>query len=105
MGTVWVTPSPESITIPEQNGQKFVLTELQRGLLTSCSSRGIEGEHCLNGDVHGGSVEGFEHDLSHLFSVGLGVQWGFSQEDWVFLRSNSEFVVEGVVPDLLHIVP
>jgi hypothetical protein len=59
----------------------------------------------LDGDVHGGSVESFEHDLGHLLSVGLGVQWGLSKEDGVLLWGDSELVVEGVVPDLLHIVP
>ena len=33
------------------------------GLLTRCTARSIEGEHGLNGDVHGGDVEGFKHDL------------------------------------------
>lgn len=33
------------------------------GLLTRCAARSIEGEHSLNGDVHGGDVEGFKHDL------------------------------------------
>jgi len=72
---------------------------------TSGSSRGIEGEYGLNGDVHGGSVEGLEHDLGHLFSVGLGIQRSFSEKNRVFLRSYSQFIVEGVMPDLLHIVP
>ena len=59
----------------------------------------------LDGDVHGGIVESFEHDLGHLLSVSLGVQWGLSEEDGVLFWGNSELVVEGVVPDLLHIVP
>merc|ERR1719327_2085659 len=29
----------------------------------------------------------------------------FSEEDGRFFRSNTELVVEGVVPDLLHIIP
>lgn len=33
------------------------------GSLTCCAARGIEGEHGLNGDVHGRDVEGFKHDL------------------------------------------
>lgn len=33
------------------------------GLLTRRAARSIEGEHSLNGDVHGGDVEGFKHDL------------------------------------------
>ena len=72
---------------------------------SSGSSRGVEGQDGLDGNVHGGGVEGLEHDLGHLFSVGLWVEWCLSEEDWVFLWSNSELIVEGVMPDLLHIVP
>lgn len=32
-------------------------------LLTSGAAGGVEGEHGLDGHVHGGDVEGFEHDL------------------------------------------
>ncbi|KAE9411650.1 hypothetical protein Angca_001693, partial [Angiostrongylus cantonensis] len=56
-------------------------------------------------DVHGRGVEGLEHDLSHLLAVGLGVQGSLSQQNGVFLRSNTEFVVEGVMPDLFHVIP
>ena len=50
-------------------------------------------------------VEGLEHDLSHLLSVCLWVQRSLSEENWVFFWGNSELIVEGVMPDLLHIVP
>ena len=50
-------------------------------------------------------VEGFEHDLGHFLTVSLWVQWGFSQQNWVFLWGDTQFVVEGVMPDLLHIIP
>jgi hypothetical protein len=46
-----------------------------------------------------------EHDLGHALSVGLGVEWGLGEENWVFLRSDTELVVKGVVPDLLHVIP
>jgi len=72
---------------------------------TGGSTGSVQGKDGLDGDVHGGSVESFEHDLGHLLSVGLGVQWGLSKEDGVLLWGDSELVVEGVVPDLLHIVP
>merc|ERR1712080_95160 len=72
---------------------------------TSGTAGGIQGEHGLDGDVHGRGVEGLEHDLGHLLPVGLGVEGGFRQEDRVFLWSNTELVVESVVPDLLHVVP
>merc|ERR1719195_705753 len=72
---------------------------------TSGTARGIEGKDSLDGDVHGGHVEGLEHDLGHLLPVGLGVQGSLSQEDGLLLWGNTELIVEGVVPDLLHVVP
>merc|ERR1712108_18821 len=68
-------------------------------------SRGIEGKDSLDGDIHGGHVEGLKHDLSHLLTVSLGVEGSLSKKDRLFLRGNTEFIVEGVVPDLLHIIP
>merc|ERR1719354_903418 len=72
---------------------------------TGGPTRSVQGEDGLDSNIHGGGVEGLEHDLCHLFSVGLGVQRGFGQQDGMFLGGNSELVVEGVMPDLLHIVP
>merc|ERR1719447_361300 len=69
------------------------------------TARGVQGKHSLDGDVHGGHVEGLEHDLGHLLPVGLGVERSLSQEDGLLLGGNAELVVEGVVPDLLHVVP
>merc|ERR1711936_170346 len=34
-----------------------------------------------------------------------GIEGGFSQEDRLLLGSNTEFIVEGVVPDLFHVIP
>merc|ERR1712029_883435 len=72
---------------------------------TSGTARGIEGEDSLDGDIHGGHVEGLEHDLGHLLTVSLGVEGSLSEEDGLFLGGNTEFIVEGVVPDLLHVIP
>merc|ERR1712002_1378700 len=72
---------------------------------TGGTSGGIEGEDSLDGNIHGGHVEGLEHDLGHLLTVCLGVEGSLSQEDRLFLRSNTELIVEGVVPDLLHVIP
>merc|ERR1712119_93274 len=72
---------------------------------TSGTTRGIEREDCLNGNIHGRHIEGLKHDLSHLLTVSLGVEWSLSEEDGLFLRSNTELIVEGVVPDLLHVIP
>merc|ERR1719486_819298 len=72
---------------------------------TGGTTGGIEGEDGLDGNIHGGHVEGFEHDLSHLLTVSLGVEGSLSEEDGLFLGGNTEFIVEGVMPDLLHIIP
>merc|ERR1712008_501052 len=72
---------------------------------TGGTTGGIEGEDGLDGNIHGGHVEGLEHDLSHLLTVSLGVEGSLSEEDGLFLGGNTEFIVEGVVPDLLHIIP
>merc|ERR1712114_6897 len=72
---------------------------------TSSTARGVEGEDSLDGNIHGGHVEGLKHDLGHLFTVSLGVEGSLSEENRLFLRGNTEFIVEGVVPDLLHVIP
>merc|ERR1712193_63305 len=72
---------------------------------TGGSAGGVEGEDGLDADVHGGDVEGLEHDLGHLLTVGLGVEGSLGQEDGLLLGGDTELVVEGVVPDLLHVVP
>merc|ERR1711892_326612 len=72
---------------------------------TSGTSGSVEGEDSLDGDIHGGHVEGLEHDLGHLLTVGLWVEGSLSEEDGLFLRGNTEFIEEGVVPDFLHVIP
>ena len=59
----------------------------------------------LGAHVHRRHAEGLEHDLNHALTVGLWVERGLSEEDRVLFGGNAELVVEGVVPDLLHIVP
>lgn len=72
---------------------------------TCGTTTGIQRQDGLDGDVHSGGVEGLEHDLGHLLTVSLWVQGRLSEEDGVFLGSHTELVVEGVMPDLLHVVP
>ena len=50
---------------------------------TGGTSGRIERQDGLDGDVHGGGVEGLEHDLSHLLAVGLGVQGSLGQQNGV----------------------
>ena len=72
---------------------------------TGSSTGSVQGKDGLDRDVESGGVEGLEHDLGHLFSVLLGVERSLGEQNGVFLGSDSELVVEGVVPNLLHVVP
>ena len=73
--------------------------------LTGGTAGGVKGQHCLDGHVHGRNVEGLKHDLGHLLAVGLGVEGRLGEQGGVLLGGHAELVVEGVVPDLLHVVP
>ena len=72
---------------------------------TSCATRGIERQNSLDRNVESWGIEGLENDLGHLLAVRLWVNGSFGEQDWVFLRSDTQFVVEGVMPDLLHVIP
>merc|ERR1712214_3760 len=93
----------ESITFIDGDGVRNTITRVHDD--TGGTTRGIEREDSLDSNIHGGHVEGLEHDLSHLLTVSLGVEGSLSEEDGLFLGGNTEFIVEGVMPDLLHIIP
>merc|ERR1711953_1254592 len=93
----------KSITFIDGDGVGDTITRVHDN--TSGTTRSVEGEDSLDGNIHGGHVEGLKHDLGHLFTVGLGVQWGLSQENGLLLWGNAELIVEGVMPDLLHVIP
>lgn len=43
--------------------------------------------------------------LSVNLPVGFRVEGSLSEEDWVLFWGNAKLIVEGVMPDLLHIIP
>ena len=88
----------EGITFIDGHSVGDTITRVKHD--TSGTSRGIQGEHGLDGDVHGWGVEGLEHDLGHLLTVGFGVEGSFGQQHRVLLGGDTEFIVEGVMPDL-----
>merc|ERR1712073_40925 len=72
---------------------------------TSSTARSIKRKDSLDGNIHGRHVEGLKHDLGHLLTVSLWVKGSLSKENWLFLRGNTELIVEGVMPDLFHVIP
>jgi hypothetical protein len=93
----------KSITLIDRDSVGDTITRVKHA--SGGTTRGIERQDGLNVNIHSRDVEGLEHDLGHAFSVGLRVKRSLSKKDRVFLRSDTKFVVEGVVPDLLHIIP
>ena len=75
---------------------------------TILSPVNVKTNHPLNHPVshlHGRRVEGFEHDLRHLFAIGFGIEGRLGQQDWMLFGCDAKLVVKGVMPNLLHIVP
>ena len=93
----------QSISLIDWDCVGNTITRIQDN--TGCPTRGVQGEYSLDGHVHGGGVEGFEHDLGHLLPVGLGVEGSLGQENGVFFGGDTELIVEGVMPNLLHVIP
>merc|ERR1712213_252804 len=93
----------KSITLIDRNVVGDTITRVHDH--ASCTTRSIEGEDSLDGNIHGRHVEGLKHDLSHLLTVSLRVKGSLSQEDGLLLGGNTEFIVESVMPDLLHVIP
>ena len=69
------------------------------------ATRSVERKDSLDGDVKSRGVKGLEHDLSHFFTIRLWIEGSLCEEDWVFFRGNTEFVVKCVVPNFFHVVP
>ena len=93
----------QGITLVDGHSVADAVTRVQHD--ASGTTRGVQGQHGLDGHVHGWGVEGLEHDLRHLLTVGLGVEGGLCEQDRVLLGGHTQLVVEGVVPDLLHVIP
>ena len=93
----------QSISLIDWDCVGNTITRIQDN--TGCPTRGVQGEYSLDGHVHGGGVEGFEHDLGHLLPVGLGIEGSLGQENGVFFRGDTELIVKGVMPNLFHVIP
>ena len=93
----------KSVSLVDGDGVGHTITRVQH--TSGGSAGGVQGEHGLDVHVHGGHVEGLEHDLSHALPVSLRIKRGLSEKDGMLLGSHAKLVVEGVVPDLLHVIP
>ena len=65
----------------------------------------VQRQHCLDRDVDTAEVIPLEHDLAHPFSVFQWVHGRFSKEDFAARGVDFHFLVEGIVPQMIHVVP
>mmetsp|Transcript_14815 Transcript_14815/g.37149 ORF Transcript_14815/g.37149 Transcript_14815/m.37149 type:complete len:432 (-) Transcript_14815:552-1847(-) len=69
------------------------------------ASGGVQAHHRLDGDIHVRHVKCLEHELSHHLAIFLRIMRRLGQKHGMLLGRNAKLVVEGVMPDLLHIIP
>jgi len=72
---------------------------------TSGTAIGVKRKDSLNRDGEARNLECLEHHLCHLLSVRLGVAGSLSEHDILLGGIDSEFIIEAVLPDFLHVVP
>jgi len=93
----------KSVTLVDGDGVGDAIADVQDE--TGGATGSVEGKNSLDAHVSGGCVEGLKDDLNELFPVALGVEGRLGVEMRRFVGRDSQLVVEGVVPDLLHVVP
>lgn len=65
----------------------------------------VEGENGLDGDVDALEAVPLKHYFDHLLAVAERVEWGLGEQDLAAGRVDLELFKEGVVPEVLHVVP
>jgi hypothetical protein len=93
----------DSVTLIDRDGVRYTISRVKDN--TSSSTRGVESANSLHADVKAGHVEDFKHNLSHAFTVLLGVEGCLSHKDRVLFGRDTELIVEGMVPYFFHVVP
>merc|ERR1719283_302556 len=93
----------ESETFINGDGVRDTISDVEDE--TSSTARGVQGEHGLDAHVGGGSIEGLEDNLDELLPIRFGVEGSLRVEMRRFIGRDSQLIVEGVMPDLLHVVP
>merc|ERR1719300_2304995 len=93
----------EGVTLVDGDGMGNAIADVEDEAGGTTGS--VQGKHGLDAHVRGGGVEGLEDDLDELLAVGLGVERGLGVEMRRLVGGDSQLVVEGMVPDLLHVIP
>ena len=65
----------------------------------------IQRQHRLDRDIHALEAILLKHDLAHPLSIDLRVHGGFRKEDLTACGVDAQLLLEGVVPEVLHVFP
>ena len=65
----------------------------------------IQRQHRLDRHIHVLKPILLKHDLHHLLPIRLGVHRGLGEEHLAPVRIDPEFLLKGVVPEVLHVFP
>merc|ERR1719447_298085 len=93
----------KGVTLVDGDGVGDTISDVEDE--TGGTTGSVEGKDGLDADVSCWRVEGLENDLDHLLPVSLGVEGSLGVEMRGLVGRDSQLVVEGVMPDLLHVVP
>lgn len=99
-----MTPSPESTTTPLLRPDVVRHKPLQISISDELTLR-VQRQHGLNRHVDAAKVVALQHDLAHLLAVLERVHGRLREEDLAPGRVDLHLLVEGVVPQMLHIIP
>merc|ERR1719253_2275543 len=93
----------KGITFVDWDSVRNTISRIQN--TTGGTTRSIQRKDGLDVHVHGWDIESLKHDLSHTFTVSLGVHGSLGKKNRVGLGGDTKLIVESVVPDLFHIIP
>ena len=65
----------------------------------------IQRQHRLDRDIHALEAILLKHDLAHPLPVDLRVHGGLREEDLTACGVDAQLLLEGVVPEVLHVFP
>lgn len=65
----------------------------------------VQSQHSLNSHINAPKLVALKHDLAHLLAVPQRVHGRLGQENFATSSVDLELLVEGKVPQVLHVVP
>ena len=65
----------------------------------------VQCKNCLDSHIYASKVVPLKHDLAHMLPVLDGIDRRLGEEDLSTGRVDLHLLAEGVVPEMLHVIP